>query len=116
MCSHLLGHTGVLVLGCLYSPSFREGSVGTSKGTPSTHFGPFCLTSATRSRIVVYILLTLLRGEKMTEQAQEGAKQAQQAGEQAQENADQAQQAGEQAQENADQAQQAGEQAQQATE
>ena len=30
----------------------------------------------------------------MTEQAQEGAKQAQQAGEQAQENADQAQQAG----------------------
>jgi hypothetical protein len=45
----------------------------------------------------MYILLTLPRGEKMTEQAQEGAKQAQQAGEQAQENADQAQQAGEQA-------------------
>jgi hypothetical protein len=41
----------------------------------------------------------------MSDQAQQGA-------DQAQENADQAQQAGEQAQENADQAQQAGEQAQ----
>ena len=66
---------------------------------------------------------TLLRGEKLSDQAQQAGEQAQQAGEQAQENADQAQQAGEQAQqageqaqENADQAQQAGEQAQQATE
>ena len=47
----------------------------------------------------------------MSEQAQQNAQQAQQAGEQAQENAEQAQQAGEQAQENAEQAQQAGEQA-----
>ena len=42
---------------------------------------------------LVEVLLTLLIGEKMTEQAQEGAEQAQQAGEQAQQAGEQAQQA-----------------------
>src|SRR5215212_8611073 len=102
----------------MWAPPTRRPRWTTSKDAPC-HY-TFWAISLNECHIIpnyhVNSAYTLLRGEKLSDQAQQAGEQAQENADQAQQAGEQAQQAGEQAQENADQAQQAGEQAQQAGE